>query len=118
LLQVLKRVAKVVEPLGRLQPVGGGAQEVHCHSWHFNAFDEDGACSLLQVMKRVAKGVEPLGKLRPVASTPRGTLQPVGGGAKEVHCHSRHFHAFDMDGDPSAVLDLERGAALDLEVVH
>ena len=42
--------------------------------------------------------------------------QSVGGGAKEVHCHSRHFHAFDMDGDPSAALDLERGAVLDLEV--
>ena len=105
MLQLLKRVAKVVAPLGKLRPVGGGAQEVHCHSWHFHAFDEDGACSLLEVLKRVAKGVEPL-----------GTLQPVCGGAKEVHCHSRHFHAFDMDGDPSAALDLERGAVLALEV--
>ena len=107
MLQALKRVAKGVEPLGKLRPVGGGAQEVHCHSWHFNAFDEDRACSLLQVLKRVAKkGGTPRGKLRPV----------VVSDAKEVHCHSWHFHAFGMDGGPSAALDFERGAALDLEV--
>ena len=92
MLQVLKRVAKGVEPLGKLRSVVVGAHKVHCHSWHFNAFDEDGACSLLQVMKRVAKkGGTPRGKLRPV----------VVSDAKEVHCHSWHFHAFDMDGDPS-----------------